>query len=136
MRIPDGNAFNESCADTKLVEKLAQVEIENREEKKQADQKKPFGLVRNIPQKKGTEKKCETRRTTFEKLQKLSVRFSNVQHIPNYDKDNQRKGFRCKLKGCGKQTAVYCETCGVHLCFLPGKQGRNCFRVFHILDEN
>lgn len=136
IREPDENVISGICDNNKLVEKLAQVKIKNQEEKKEASQEKPFGFICNTPHKKGTKKKCEPKRTTFEKLPKLSVRFANVQHIPNYDKHNHRKGFRCKLKGCGKQTTVYCETCEVHLCFVPGKQGRNCFRVFHILDEN
>lgn len=136
IRKPKKHAINGSCENIDLVENLAQVEIKCQEEKKEAIQEKSFRFICKSPQKKGTKEKCELKRRTFEKLPKLSVRFANVQHIPNYDKDNHRKGFRCKLKGCGKQTTVYCETCEVHLCFLPGKQGRNCFRVFHVLDEN
>lgn len=121
IRKQDENSISGSCDNNKLEEKLAQEEIKNQKKEEQ---------------KRGTKKKCEPKRTTFEKLPKLSVRFANVQHVPNYDKDSHRRGFRCKLKGCGKQTTVYCETCEVHLCFLPGKQGRNCFKVFHILDKN
>lgn len=76
--------------------------------------------------------------TQHEKMPKLSIRFDGVQHIPDFDDNSERKGFRCKLKNCGKQTTVFCEKCNVHLCFLPGKsnRGRNCFKKFHQLAEN
>lgn len=82
----------------------------------------------------------EPTKTAYEKNPKLSIRFDGMNHLPEYDnhKDDERKGFRCKLDGCGKQTTVYCDKCKVHLCFLPGKSARhrNCFKKFHILKEN
>lgn len=73
-------------------------------------------------------------RAKFEKAPKLALRFADIKHTINYDVNN--KGFRCKFSNCGKHTTVYCETCNVHLCFIPGKRGRNCFKKYHILDEN
>lgn len=86
---------------------------------------------------KVTEKPTATKKTAYEKLPKPSLRFDGKTHLPKFDCD-ERKGYRCKLEDCSKQTSVYCETCDVHLCFVPGKngKGRNCFRKFHILNEN
>lgn len=76
--------------------------------------------------------------TPHEEMPSLSIRFDGIQHMPNFDDRNERRGFRCKLKKCGKQTTVFCEKCNVHLCFVPGKtdRGRNCFKKFHQLHEN
>lgn len=66
-----------------------------------------------------------------------SIRFNGLQHDINYDNPNEpRKGFRCKLESCGAPTTVYCEVCKVHLCFVTGKNGRNCFKHFHNLSES
>lgn len=87
---------------------------------------------------KGVLEKEKKPNTAQEKLPKLSIRFDGIQHFINFDDNSQRKGFRCKLTGCGKQTTVYCEKCNVHLCFVPAKssRGRNCFKKFHVLKEN
>lgn len=76
--------------------------------------------------------------TPHEKMPKLSTRFDGIRHIPDFDDTNERKGFRCKLSKCGKQTTVFCGKCKVHLCFVPGKsdRGRNCFKIFHELEKN
>lgn len=85
---------------------------------------------------KSREKKAKI--GVHEKMPKLSIRFDGVQHIPDFDDINERKGFRCKRDKCGKQTTVFCEKCQVHLCFVPGKsnRGRNCFKKFHQLNES
>lgn len=72
-----------------------------------------------------------------EKLPKPSVRFDGNEHFINFDDPNgKRKGFKCKREGCGQATTVFCEKCKVHLCFVTGKKGRNCFKRFHILAES
>lgn len=83
-------------------------------------------------------KRKEATKSANEKMPSLSTRFDGIQHLPNYDRDDGRKGFRCKLEGCGKPTTVYCEKCKVHICFMPGKSSRerNCFKKFHLLEEN
>lgn len=80
--------------------------------------------------------KMTKKKSAYEKLPKLSIRFDRMDHVPNFDHNEKRNGFKCKLKGCGKQTTVYCEKCKVHLCFCPGLRGRNCFKNFHILENN
>lgn len=85
-----------------------------------------------------TKTRCTTKKTTCEKMPKPSLRFNGKTHLPKFDDDDERKGYRCKLEGCSKQTTAFCETCNVHLCIKPGKKGRsrNCFRIFHILNED
>lgn len=74
--------------------------------------------------------------TQYEQMPKLSIRFDGGAHMISYDLE--RKGIKCKLPGCNKQTPVFCEKCNVHLCFVPGQSGRhrNCFKKFHILSKN
>lgn len=83
-------------------------------------------------------KKKKPTKSTIEKMPKLSIRFDHIDHLPDFDKSDERLGYRCKLEGCGKQTTVFCTKCKVHLCIVPGKsnRGRNCFKKFHILKEN
>lgn len=83
-------------------------------------------------------RKRQVKITPNEKMPKLSIRFDGIQHVPDFDDSNERRGFRCKRNKCGKQTTVFCEKCKVHLCFVPGKsnRGRNCFKKFHQLNEN
>lgn len=91
------------------------------------------GAISAIPG--NNENESQKKKATYEKLPKPSIRFSDTRHLPNFD---TKKGHRCKLEGCGQQTVVFCETCRVHLCFVTGQSGRsrNCFRKFHILEEN
>lgn len=76
--------------------------------------------------------------TQNEKMPRLAIRFDGIQHMPDFDDNAERRGFRCKFQKCGKQTTVFCEKCNVHLCFLPGKssRGRNCFKKFHQLKDS
>lgn len=92
-------------------------------------------LCAELP-KKVPRKQNQANKSTYEKLPKLAIRFDDINHLPNYDNDDVRHGIRCKMEGCGKRTTIYCEKCKVHLCFLPGKRGRNCFKKFHIFNEN
>lgn len=72
-----------------------------------------------------------------ETMPKPSIRFDGVAHWSKFDDPEEgRKGFKCKKEGCGQSTPVFCEKCNVHLCFVVGKNGRNCFRSFHILEES
>lgn len=81
--------------------------------------------------------KKNTKGTKKEKMPVTSVRFSKQPHFPMFDDPTQgRKGIICKKEGCGMPSPVYCETCGVHLCFIPGKKNRNCFRDFHLIKQN
>lgn len=76
------------------------------------------------------------KKTLRETMPLNSIRFNGLQHDINYDDPNEpRKGIRCKLESCGTPTTVYCEVCEVHLCFVTGKNGRNCFKQFHNLSE-
>lgn len=78
-----------------------------------------------------------TSKTSKEKMPLNSLRFNGLQHDIEFDNPNEpRKGFRCKKEGCGLPTTVYCDTCKVHLCFVTGKNGRNCFKRFHKLNES
>lgn len=72
-------------------------------------------------------------RSSKEKMPPNSIRFNGLKH--DIDFDETKKGFRCKLEGCGLPTTVHCLTCKVHLCFVTGKNGRNCFKRFHNLNE-
>lgn len=84
-----------------------------------------------------TLKTPKTTKTPRETMALNSIRFNGLQHDINYDNPNEpRKGFRCKLESCGSPTTVYCEVCKVHLCFVTGKSGRNCFKHFHNLSES
>lgn len=66
-----------------------------------------------------------------EKRIPLSVRLDRYDHWPRKDsKADGRRGHRCKLESCGKQSNVYCSKCNVHLCFV---EGRNCFEAYHVL---
>lgn len=82
-------------------------------------------------------KRPKTQKKTVRETMPLnSIRFNGLQHDINYDDPNgPRKGFRCKLESCDFPTTVYCESCKVHLCFVTGKKGRNCFKRFHNLSE-
>lgn len=85
--------------------------------------------------KKATKLKSgEKKNAKHEAMPMLSVRFNNGCHMINSDPG--KRGFKCKLKKCGRQTTVFCETCKVHICFVPGKKGRNCFKEFHELHKN
>lgn len=76
-------------------------------------------------------------KTPKEKMPPHSLRFDGSQHWISCDDPNEsRKGRRCKKEGCGLPTTVYCEKCKVHLCFVTGKNGRNCFKSFHQLNES
>lgn len=55
-----------------------------------------------------------------------SVRFDDKGHLPEAGDET----MRCKYCKSGR-TTVYCIKCNVHLCFVVGKQKRNCFRNFH-----
>lgn len=78
-----------------------------------------------------------TKRTPKEKMPLNSLRFNGLKHGIDYDNPNEpRKAYRCKKEGCGLPTTVYCVTCKVHLCFVTGKSGRNCFKRFHDLCES
>lgn len=62
------------------------------------------------------------------------LRYDGSEHWITYDNPNEiRKGYRCKKEGCGLPTTVYCVKCNVHMCFVTGKKGRNCFTSFHKL---
>lgn len=82
----------------------------------------------------------EPTKREYEKLPKPSIRFDGKHHLPDFDhREDGRRGYRCKLEGCGKQTTVYCDKCKVHICFVPGEKKdrrRNCFKKFHTLEEN
>lgn len=82
-------------------------------------------------------KRSTTKKRAYEKVPKNAIRFDGMNHVINYDQD-ERLGCRCKMKGCSKQTTVYCEKCKVHLCFLPakGQRGRNCFKKFHSINDS
>lgn len=96
--------------------------------------------------KTGTNKECTKKmatsvgskiRTKKEKLPKPSTRFDNYGHWPQFDDIKMgRKGFKCKKKGCEKNTSVFREKCNVHLCFVSGQKNRNCFKDFHFMDKN
>lgn len=82
-------------------------------------------------------KRSPVTKTPKEKMPLNSVRFNGLQHNISFDDPNgPRKGHRCKREGCGQSTTVFCEACNVHLCFVTGKNGRNCFKKFHILNES
>lgn len=53
-----------------------------------------------------------------------------VTHMPKYFADDGSKGRR-RCGHCSMKTPVYCETCDVALCLLPG---RDCYNAWH--DEN
>lgn len=53
------------------------------------------------------------------------VRLDNVGHFPSMKEDMGR----CKL--CQKNTTVFCIKCNLRLCFVTGKNARNCFLNFH-----
>ena len=55
-----------------------------------------------------------------------SVRFDDKGHLPEAGDET----MRCKYCKSGR-TTVFCIKCNVHLCFVVGKQKRNCFRNFH-----
>lgn len=95
---------------------------------------KPAFKRRLSPENLKTHRTTKTQRET---MPPNSIRFNNLKHDINYDDpNNPRKGFRCKLESCGLPTTVYCELCKVHLCFVTGKNGRNCFKHFHNLSES
>lgn len=97
-----------------------------------------FALKRRLSSKNlKVEKPPKTQKKTVRETMPLnSIRFNGLQHDINYDDPNEpRKGIRCKLESCGIPTTVYCEVCKVHLCFVTGKNGRNCFKQFHNLSE-
>lgn len=95
------------------------------------------GTTKPVETKSSNEKKIKNSKSQHEKMPKLSLRFDNMSHWIQFDDPNEkRKGFRCKKEGCGQTTMAFCEKCNVHLCFVTGKKGRNCFREFHILSEN
>lgn len=106
--------------DVSVIEKFKPKENSQQKEKFQ-----PKELTKKVP-----------RRSPYEKMPSPSIRFDGMNHWINCD-GNVRKGVKCKLKDCGKQTSVYCEKCKVHLCFVPSNQAsRNCFKTFHILNVN
>lgn len=91
-------------------------------------------LVEALPQEESNQKSNQALtkpklKSSYEKKPMPTIRYDGREHWPNFDKDDGRKGFRCK--NCGKQTTVYCEKCNVHICFFPGKRGRNCFKQYH-----
>lgn len=53
------------------------------------------------------------------------IRYDNVGHFVSTKEDMGR----CKF--CHKNTTVYCIKCNIRLCFVTGKNGRNCFLNFH-----
>lgn len=53
------------------------------------------------------------------------VRYDNVGHFISTKEDMGR----CKY--CNKNTTVYCIKCNIRLCFVTGKNPRNCFLSFH-----
>lgn len=53
------------------------------------------------------------------------IRFDNIGHYPSTKEDMGR----CKF--CQKNTTVYCIKCNMRLCFVTGKNPRNCFLNFH-----
>lgn len=57
-------------------------------------------------------------KSSIEKMPKLSIRFDHIDHLPDFDKTDERLGYRCKLDGCGKQTTVFCTKCKVKSFFL------------------
>lgn len=54
------------------------------------------------------------------------VRYDGVGHFP----DSRDKQSRCRFCKEGR-TKVYCIKCDMHLCFVVGKNKRNCFLQFH-----
>lgn len=59
------------------------------------------------------------------------LRFDGYEHWPAYD--NKESRSRCRMLGCKNLTHVECTKCGVHLCF---SHNRNCFRNYHLAEEN
>ncbi|XP_046971065.1 piggyBac transposable element-derived protein 2-like [Vanessa cardui] len=52
------------------------------------------------------------------------VKYDNVGHFPSTMEEG-----RCRF--CLKKTVVYCIKCNIRLCFVTGKNPRNCFLNFH-----
>lgn len=112
-----------------------QTENEKPNEEAQRKEKKPenaHGIEKTQPK----HAKKTSKKSQYKKLPKLSIRFDRIDHVASFDSADERKSHRCKFDGCGKTTTVHCEKCKVHLCFLPGTRGRNCFKKCHQLDEN
>lgn len=91
----------------------------------------------NSPEPKRSQNTPNKLKTQREKMPLNSLRFNGLQHDIEFDDPNEpRKGYRSKKEGCGLPTIVYCDTCKVHLCFVTGKNGWNCFKKFHKLNES
>lgn len=109
---------------TQLIEPVEQMEISD-----VSDQKSKLQKYKR--------KRSPTPRTQKEKMPLMALRFNGLRHDIAYDDPNgARKGHRCKYETCSQPTTVFCETCKVHLCFVTGKKGRNCFKRFHTLNES
>lgn len=67
--------------------------------------------------------------TPAEQLPSHNVRYDQIGHYPESD-IGKSSSFRCKLKGCGSRTTIFCIKCNVHLCVRTGKK---CFKNFHTL---
>lgn len=94
-----------------------------------------FDKMAVVESTKSTENKAAG--TKKEKLPKPSLRFDKFDHLPYFDDPTKnKKGYKCKREGCGLSTSVYCSKCQVHLCFVPGKKGRNCFSDFHSVEKS
>lgn len=50
--------------------------------------------------------------------------YDNVGHFPSTMEEG-----RCRY--CQKETVIYCIKCNTRLCFVTGKNPRNCFLNFH-----
>lgn len=62
---------------------------------------------------------------------KNSIRYDGKAHLPGFDTNTY--ATRCKNENCHFKTNVICSKCGIHLCFT---RNRNCFKDFHILEQN
>lgn len=58
-----------------------------------------------------------------------AARFDFYKHAIAFD--TKKSSSRCKQ--CQRTTHVECLKCGVHLCFV---KGRNCFNAYHGYPEN
>lgn len=57
-------------------------------------------------------------------------RYDGLGHWPEID--SKKNASRCKNENCTFKTHFYCSKCNVHLCIRPN---RNCFKQFHIFDN-
>lgn len=70
-----------------------------------------------------------SQRCKKENKPKNKTRYDGKSHFPEYDTNTYAS--RCKNEDCDFKTNVICSKCGVHLCFV---RGRNCFKDFHVLE--